>query len=245
MEDPVDAQLGAQAKEKLMLATCEAPLGRSMARKAWLVVVLLAALLLGTISPAFAHKDHKKVEAAQVAPPSSQPGAAAAIRDDPTAMLAQLGEMMEDLRADRSKMTSLERVLDWLGRLHPMIVHFPIAFFPAALFTAIVGRRRPAFGKPVQFLVVAGGITAPVAAVLGWFDGGYDFASDGALIQMHRWLGTAIGVGALGLGLWAWRRPDEDRSTGMIFGLAAITAAIVVQGWYGGAMVHGIDHMNW
>lgn len=31
----------------------------------------------------------------------------------------------------------------------------------------------------------------------------------------------------------------------MIFGLVAITVAIVVQGWYGGAMVHGIDHMNW
>lgn len=227
-----------------MFASCEAPLDRLIARKVWLVVVVLAAMVLGTISPALAHKDHKKqVEAAQVTP--SQPGAAAAMRDDPTAMHAQMGEMIKDMRADRSKMTSVERVLDWLGRLHPMIVHFPIAFFPAALFTAIVGRRRPAFGKPVQFLVVAGGITAPVAAVLGWFDGGYDFASDGALIQMHRWLGTAIGVGALGLGLWAWRRLDEDRSTAMIFGLAAITAAIVVQGWYGGAMVHGADHMNW
>ncbi len=114
-------------------------------------------------------------------------------------MHAQMGEMMGDMSADRAKMTSFERVIDWLGRLHPMIVHFPIAFFPAALFTAIVGRRRPAFGKPVQFLVVAGGIIAPVSAVLGWFDGGFDFASDGALIQTHRWLGTAIGVGALGL----------------------------------------------
>ena len=24
-----------------------------------------------------------------------------------------------------------------------------------------------------------------------------------------------------------------------------LTAAIVVQGWYGSVMVHGIDHMNW
>ena len=44
------------------------------------------------------------------------------------------------------------------------------AIFPAALFTATVGRRRPAFAAPVQFLVVAGGIIAPIAAVLGWLD---------------------------------------------------------------------------
>ncbi len=28
-------------------------------------------------------------------------------------------------------------------------------------------------------------------------------------------------------------------------GCEGITAAFVVQGWYGGALVHGIDHMNW
>ena len=48
-----------------------------------------------------------------------------------------------------------------LGRLHPVIVHFPIAFFPAALFTAIVGRSRPAFAAPVRFLILAGAIAAP------------------------------------------------------------------------------------
>lgn len=31
----------------------------------------------------------------------------------------------------------------------------------------------------------------------------------------------------------------------MIVALSVITAAIVIQGWYGGALVHGMDHMNW
>lgn len=65
------------------------------------------------------------------------------------------------------------------------------------------------------------------------------------LLAVHRWLGSTIGAGALALGAWAWRNPHQVRSAGMIAGLATITAAIVVQGWYGGAMVHGIDHMNW
>ena len=206
----------------------------------------MAILLLTASAPATAHKEHKKKQsvAAQVAQPGAQPGEPVAMQGGPTAMHGQMGEMMEQ-KEDRSEMTLAERLLDWLGRLHPIIVHFPIAFFPAALFTALVGRRSPAFAAPVQFLVIAGGIIGPIAALLGWFDGGFDFATDDWLLQFHRWLGTAIGVGALGLGLWAWRRPDDNRSLGMIVGLTLITAAIVVQGWFGGAMVHGIDHMNW
>lgn len=201
--------------------------------------------LLTVISaPATAHKKHKKqpAQTEQVMPASSrgeavQPGSLMADH-------ARMGEMMAE-KEDRSKMTTGERLLDWLGRLHPVIVHFPIAFFPAALFTAVIGRRRPAFAAPVQFLVVAGGIIAPIAALLGWFDGGFDVATDDMLLQWHRWLGTLIGLGALGLGIRAWRKPDASRSSAMIIELTLMTAAIVVQGWFGGAMVHGIDHMNW
>jgi uncharacterized membrane protein len=150
---------------------------------------------------------------------------------------------MEAAEPDRSSMSFVERLLDWLGRTHPVIVHFPIAFFPAALFTAAVGRRRPGFAAPVRFLVIAGGTIAPLAALLGWLDAVN--ADPGSLLAVHRWLGTAIGVCASALGLWAWRRPDSVRGTGMIVALSAITAAIVIQGWYGGAMVHGPDHLNW
>ena len=143
-----------------------------------------------------------------------------------------MGEMMGEPDRPASEMSWIARLLNWLGRLHPVIVHFPIAFFPAALFTAVVGRRRPAFA-------------APVPALLGWFDGGFDLKNDDWMLQSHRWLGTGIGVGALGLGLWSWRRPDANRSFGMIIGLTLISTAIVIQGWFGGALVHGIDHMNW
>lgn len=207
-------------------------------------VFLLLAMLAA--SPLFAHKDHKEKtpEAAQTVPPGVMPGAMQSARAGPAAAGGSIGPMA-DMQHGKAPMTSTGRLISWLGRLHPMLVHFPIAFFPAALFTAIVGRRRPAYSKPVQFLVVAGGIIAPVAALAGWFDAGFDFATDDALLLPHRWLGTAIGVGALGLAMWAWREPEEDRGPGMIIGLAVITAAIVVQGWYGGALVHGADHMNW
>jgi uncharacterized membrane protein len=146
---------------------------------------------------------------------------------------------------DRSDMSVLERTLLWLGAFHPMIIHFPVAFFPAALFTAVVGRRRPAFSAPVQFLVVAGGIVAPIAALLGWFNAGFELVDHDRLLLVHRWLGTAMGVGGLSLALWAWRRPWEDRGAGMILSLTVMTIAIAVQGWFGGALVYGMEHMNW
>jgi len=207
-------------------------------------VVLLCGLVflfLTSAAPALAHEEHKKKpqQTEQVVPAApGQPSTA-----DPNAMHAQLGEKMEEMKEDRSQMSMTERLLDWIGRLHPIVVHFPIAFFPAALFAAIVGRRRPAFAAPVQFLVVAGAIIAPIAAILGWFDA---MAADpDPLLTVHRWLGTAIGAAALGIGIWAWRQPERVGSTAMIVALSVMTGAIIIQGWYGGALVHGIDHLNW
>ena len=212
----------------------------------------LAILLLTVSVPAAAHEEHRRQRAAALkaeqlrqAQAAAPTAAIAKTAADPATMHTQMGAKMEMPKVDRSTMSYSARVLDWLGRLHPIIVHFPIAFFPAAFFTAIVGRRRPAYAKPVQFLVVAGGIIAPIAAILGWFDGGFTLATDDWMLSYHRWLGTGIGVGALALAIWAIRKPEDDRGSGMILGLGLMTVAIITQGWFGGALVHGIGHMNW
>jgi uncharacterized membrane protein len=214
----------------------------------WLIVLLTAVAipLAGVSTSASAHPEHKKKQAAEQVQQRQQasPGGAtsAAMQSNMTAGHGTMGEMMEE-PADRSQMTFGARLLDFLGRLHPMVVHFPIAFFVGALFTAVIGRRRETFVRPVQFLVVAGGVTAPVAAAMGWLDAMN--AEPDTLLTVHRWLGTAIGAGGLGLAIWAVVRPGQDRSIGMIIALTVMTAAIVVQGWYGAAIVHGIEHMKW
>lgn len=209
------------------------------------VALLLIALTLNSV-PADAHKKKHLEQAAPVSVAANSVASDATAAAGPGALAAKdehMAGMMEEMAEERASLSAGQRLLDWLGRLHPVIVHFPIAFFPAALFTAIVGRRRSAFAAPVQFLVVAGGIIAPIAAILGWFDA--MTADPGPLLTVHRWLGTAIGILAIPLAIWAWRKPAQDRGTGMIVALSAITAAIIVQGWYGGALVHGMDHMNW
>ena len=207
-----------------------------------IVVPLGAVVLLVSLStPATAHKEHQKKQ--PVAEQIVQPGAQA---NEPAAMQMpadhdQMGGMMANADMDRSEMPFFVRLADWFGRLHPAIVHFPIAFFPAALVTAIVGRRRPAFAAPVQFLVVAGGIFAPIAAVAGWIAG--LSAEPDQVLTYHRWLGLAIGIIGAGLGVWAWKRPREDRGAGMILALTLMTIAIAAQGFLGAAITHGMEHL--
>ena len=207
-----------------------------------IVALLGAAILLISLStPATAHKEHKKKQpvAEQVVQPVAKPSEPAA-----TQMPAgheQMDGMMADAEMDRSEMPFFVRLVDWFGRLHPAIVHFPIAFFPAALFAAIVGRKRPAFAAPVQFLVVAGSIFAPIAAMAGWFAG--LSAEPEQILTYHRWVGVAIGIASAGLGVWAWKRPWEDRGAGMIMALTVMTIAMAAQGFLGAAITHGMEHL--
>ena len=251
MEDRDHAQFRPQAQGQVRTG---------VTRLSWLHLALVFALLWASLAvisaPSGAHEQHRKERAAaaaaaaaaeqqsanrlQAAPAGEAGGNAMA----PSAGMEGMHGMSMEPK-NRSDMGALERTLLWLGAFHPMIVHFPIAFFPAALFTAVVGRRRPAFSAPVQFLVVAGGIVAPIAALLGWFNAGFELVDNDKLLLVHRWLGTAIGAGGLALAGWAWRRPWEDRGAGMIVSLTLMTIAIVVQGWFGGALVYGMEHMNW
>lgn len=211
-----------------------------------LIVALLGlSLVLAAAAPALAHKDHqrKQAEAARLLKESTQPGAQTATSGAPAMTHAPGSEVMDGMPMgmDRSQMSFSTRLVDWFGRLHPLVVHFPIAFFPAALITAIAGKRRPSFAAPVQFLVVAGGIFAPIAAVAGWL------AAVGsepeAVLDTHRWLGVAIALAGAGLAIWAWRKPSEDRGAGMILALAIMTVAIAVQGFLGAGLTHGMEHM--
>src|SRR3546814_531813 len=200
------------------------------------VAILFVGLMLGGVSPASAHKAHERNEVAEAlseAPKSLSSSSAAPSPETQT-------KVTEEARSP-----TFERLLDWLGRLHPSIVHFPLAFVPAALFTAVVGRRRPGFQEATRFLILAGGLTAPVAMLLGWLDGGWSLWDKDRIMTVHRWLGTAIGIGGLALAAWVLVRPRHVHGNVMLAVLVAMTADILVQGWHGGALIHGVDHLAW
>src|SRR3546814_19422656 len=76
--------------------------------------------------------------------------------------------------------------------------------------------------------------------LLGWLDGGWSLWDKDRIMTVHRWLGTAIGIGGLALAAWVLVRPRHVHGNVMLAVLVAMTAAILVQGWHGGALIHGV-----
>ena len=130
-----------------------------------------------------------------------------------------------------------------LKHLHPATVHFPIALFLTAAFVefaaavGMAGRTGPA----VRVLIYAGAIGAFVAALFGWIHTGLWLGGEETM-QFHRWMGTLIAV--LGIGLAFLARRDAGGRRALRTGLATIAVLIVAQGYLGGELAHGPDHLG-
>src|SRR5215469_4705083 len=87
---------------------------------------------------------------------------------------------------------------DWaqfIGRFHPLLVHFPIALFLLVPILEIAGRsaRFAYLHLSVSFVLVLATIGATTAALLGWCmgrSGGYS----GSLITQHMWGGIVLSI---------------------------------------------------
>ena len=214
--------------------------------------LLIALLLAGSFdAPAAAHKDHQK-KLAEAAAANSRNGADAPTAVPAPAMVHPMSPVVHEavkediakLEAEAAKPVHL-RLIDWLGRTHPFLVHFPLALFPVALVTLALARRRGSSADVVRSLIVVGGVASALAALLGWFNAGFAVADSDPLLLWHRWIGTALGIGGAVLAAWSWRSEASVHGRPMLASLALVTLALLVQGWIGGALIHGIDHLNW
>jgi uncharacterized membrane protein/mono/diheme cytochrome c family protein len=138
----------------------------------------------------------------------------------------------------------------FLGRLHPILVHFPIALilFAAAaeLWRAV---RRIETPSPLTLpLVVASALTAVAASGAGWFNAAWEHAGEsGDTLQRHRWLGTIITVVLIALAAFIWRtrsaRPLDSAVTAQRFGTILCAAVIGLVGHLGGELVYGEGYL--
>jgi uncharacterized membrane protein len=136
-----------------------------------------------------------------------------------------------------------ERLVSWLGRLHTMVVHFPIAMIIGAFGVEVFGlaRRSRDYQHVAYVMLIVGAIGAIVAAFLGWFAGGFYLTDRNAILMIHRWLGTGIAAVSLILVLMATaskRTPDRSRTLLLVL-LGLAVAAISIQGFLGGTFMHG------
>lgn len=218
-----------------------------------LIRLLLALLLVGaSLAPASAHKDHaKKMAEAAAAAEAAEKGAGAAKAPAPAVVHTMSPAVHEAVKNDIAELEEEAakpvhlRLIDWLGRTHPFLVHFPLALFPVALVSLALARRRGSPTDVIRSLIVVGGVASALAALLGWFNAGFQLGDADPLLAWHRWIGTALGAVGAALAAWSWRSEASVNSRPMLWSLALVTVALLVQGWIGGALIHGIDHLNW
>lgn len=161
----------------------------------------------------------------------------------PGAAHERMEEHLQDMEKALPK-TFSQRVQSWLGRTHPFAVHFPIALFPVSLVALFLARKRGESVELIRAFIVVAGLASVVSAALGWLSGGFVLRDADVIQHWHRWIGTALGIFGGGLALWAWKRREAIASRAMVVGLSLMTAILLVQGWLGAALVHGVNHMN-
>ena len=132
--------------------------------------------------------------------------------------------------------------LDFLGSLHPLIVHLPIGIILLTIAIDVFMRNK---NNSVQRVINMGWFfsffSGLLAALFGWFlgDNGYYFESQ---INIHRWSGIAF-VGLCFI-IWLLRYINFrfSKSFNRSVNLSTILL-LMVTGHFGGEMTHGQNYL--
>ena len=142
------------------------------------------------------------------------------------------------------------------GRLHPLLVHFPIALALVAVAAEWWrGIRRIEGMSPLTMpLLWLAAVSAIAATATGWLNAAneHDGSTD-LTLDRHRWIGTATTVALLGMAWWgrslcaslvhptaeAFARLGAFRWMAAVLGLA-----VAVTGHLGGELVYGKNYVG-
>lgn len=211
------------------------------------VCTLLFALGAGTAS---GHEAHRKaapatVEATEVEP-ATQPAEPPAEEQVATPESASSHQHHAAADAPPEPEPEAVSILDWLGRLHPLVIHFPIALFLAALVAELLfaSSRLELFRNALRFCLWGAAMSAAVVAPLGWMFAASGATEEGWILEAHRWTGTAASFLGLAV-LWIVER--AERADGSRVGLRVLLAlqALLIGGvgFLGGSLLYGLDHL--
>ena len=132
----------------------------------------------------------------------------------------------------------------WLqpfGRLHPMVLHFPIVILMLAMVLEFF-RFKAAYAKESLYqnftsgLLLVGALFSAFTVVMGLFLS-KEPAYGGALLDWHKW--TGVSVAFLGSLIYAFRNKAWYRAPAARGGAVLLTLALIMTGHYGATLTHG------
>ena len=144
---------------------------------------------------------------------------------------------------------ALDAWLNLLGRLHPLMVHFPLALVIVAalveLWRAMRRHDGPApFAVTSVWFAAVGGVGA---ACSGWANAAFDGDSTSVDLFIHRWGGVAVAALLVALavtGTAASRAGHIGWSGLWRMGLVLCAGIVAAVGHFGGNLVHGEGYVT-
>lgn len=209
--------------------------------RARLSKVMMAMMILALVpaAPVIAHENHAALGAG---PEADNAG----VMPGMEGRGGMAGDAMDDhgMAAAEGRDKSFgKRLTSWLGRLHSVAVHFPIAMIVGAFLVELFGlwRQTSRWRDAARTMLLVGAVGALVATVLGWFAGGFYLYDRNPVLTLHRWLGTLITAATLLLAWIATRPPRLSAAPRRLYWwlLSSLTIAVAIQGFLGGTFVHG------
>jgi uncharacterized membrane protein/mono/diheme cytochrome c family protein len=137
---------------------------------------------------------------------------------------------------------------NFLGRLHPMIVHFPIALLLIAAALELVSIRnfKSSLRPGINVLVVTGALSAIVSAVFGWLLLNQD-QPEGNAVEIHQVTGTITAILSTLTGVLLYLVIKNEKNsliqTYRLFLFASVTG-VSIAGHFGASLTHGDDYLT-
>ena len=144
-------------------------------------------------------------------------------------------------------MDDLSWVSQFLGRLHPLLVHFPIGLLVVALFMELltIGGKRKGLREGTHWIVYMGTVFAVFSAFFGWLlQTQEDY--NGELVDNHQYTGIATAILALFTTILL-RFTIKGKLPNFIAYRTALTATVVlltIAGHLGASLAHGEDYLS-
>lgn len=144
-------------------------------------------------------------------------------------------------------MNYFDWILQLLGRLHPLMVHFPIGLLVVALFMELttIGGKRKGLREGTYWVVYLGTIFAALSALFGWLLRTQENYT-GELVDNHQYAGIATTVLALLTTLLLrltikGKLPDFRAYRSF---LAITVTLLIIAGHLGASLTHGEDYLS-
>ena len=135
----------------------------------------------------------------------------------------------------------------YIGKFHPLLVHFPIALVLAAAAAELVvlATTRTAWHTVAVANIRAGAALGVVTAITGWLFASSPLVDASPSLEWHRWVGMAGAAGAIGAALLSSRLPVPSRRSFVYRVTLFVTALLVaITGHLGGTLVWGAGFLQ-